>query len=122
MKKAALILILFFSILALPSLVLADCNGDPKMTPTELGCLPNQPVEFSGKIYALGLGLIGGVGLISIIYGGYLIISSKGDPQALNRGKSYIFYAILGIIMAVSGFALYRITAVDILKIPGFSG
>lgn len=88
--------------------------------PTELGCLPEDPVKFSADVYNWGLGLVGGVGLIAIIYGGYLIIVSKGDPLTLNKGKAYILYAILGIVMAVSGFALYQIAAVDILKIPGF--
>ena len=90
-------------------------------TATEIGCLPQDPIKFSSEVYGIGLGLIGGVALIAIMYGGYLILISKRDPNLLNKGKSYILYAILGIILAVGGFALYRLTVVDILKIPGFN-
>lgn len=114
--KAALLMLLITAML--PVSVRAACN--PPYVQTELGCLPDNPVDFSGKIYSIGLGLVGGVGLIALLYGGYLIIVSKGDPVTLNKGKSYIFYALLGIVMAVSGFALYHIAAVDILQIPGF--
>ena len=95
-------------------------NCPPGQTATELGCISQDPVKFSGEIYGIGLGIIGGIALIAIMYGGYLIITSKGNPSLLNTGKSYILYAILGIILAFAGFALYRIAAVDILKIPGF--
>ena len=96
-------------------------NCLPGYSQTELGCLPQDPVKFSSDIYGIGLGLIGGVALIAIMYGGYLILISKGDASLLNKGKSYILYAILGVLLAVGGFALYQITTTDILKIPGFN-
>jgi len=90
-------------------------------TPTELGCIPNDPVGFVAKFYGIGLGLIGGVAVLFIIYGGYIILSSRGDPQNLNKGKSYITYAIIGLLLAIFGFVFVQIIAVDVLKIPGFS-
>lgn len=93
----------------------------PGYIQTELGCLAQDPVKFSGDIYGIGLGLIGGVALIAIIYGGYLILISKGDVNLLNKGKSHILYAILGVLLAVGGYVLYQTTTIDILKIPGFN-
>ena len=97
----------------------AQCNlGE---TETELGCVPNNPIGATKQLYGVGLGLVGGVGLLFIIYGAYLVLSSQGDPTQLQKGKSYIIYSIIGIILAVAGFALYQIISVDVLKLPGFS-
>ena len=89
-------------------------------TPTDLGCIPNDPVGFVAKFYGIGLGLIGGIAVLFIIYGGYIILSSQGNPQELNRGKSYIMYAIIGLLLAVFGFVFIQIIAVNVLHIPGF--
>ncbi len=90
-------------------------------TPTELGCIPNDPIGFVAKFYGIGLGLIGGVAVLFIIYGGYIILSSQGNPGNLNKGKSYIMYAIIGLLLAIFGYVFVQIIAVNVLKIPGFS-
>lgn len=87
---------------------------------TDLGCIPRDPASFASSLYGVGLWLIGGVAMLSIIYGAYLVLSSKGDPIQLQKGKSYIVYAIIGLLLALGGYAFYRIIATDILKIPGF--
>lgn len=88
---------------------------------TDLGEVSTQsPFEFVSNIYGMGLGLIGGIALLAIIYGGYLILSSQGEPRKIQDGKQYIFYAIVGMFMAFAGFAIYGIIGGDVLKIPGF--
>lgn len=92
----------------------------PSETPTELECIPNDPIGFAAKFYGIGLGLIGGVSVLFIIYGGYIILSSQGNPANLNKGKSYITYALIGLLLAIFGFVFIQVVAVDVLKIPGF--
>lgn len=87
---------------------------------TDLGCIPNDPFQFVSKFYGIGLGLIGGVAVLFIIYGGYIILTSQGEQAQLNRGKSYIYYAIAGLLLAVFGFVFIQVIAVNILHIPGF--
>lgn len=99
-------------------IVYAACSAD--QLDTELGCIPQDPSLFASKLYGIGLGLIGGVALIFIIYGGYLIMTSQGDPIKLEKGKSYVVSAIIGLILAISGFGLYRVITSDIIRIPGF--
>jgi hypothetical protein len=89
-------------------------------TETELGCLPNDPIQFIAKFYSIGLGIIGGVGVLFIIYGGYLIMTAAGNPMRLREGQGYVKYAIIGILLAVFGYVLVQVITVDILKIPGF--
>ncbi len=96
-----------------------DC--DPiKEIATEVLCIPNEPGGFVSSVYSYGLMLIGGVALIFIVYGGYLIMSSQGEPEKIKLGKSYIISSIAGLLLALGGFVFYQTIAQNILKIPGF--
>lgn len=86
---------------------------------TELGCISQDPISFIKDFYGIGLGIIGGIALLSIIYGGYIILASQGNPTQLSKGKSYIFYAIVGLLLAIFGFVFVEVLAGDILHIPG---
>lgn len=88
---------------------------------TDFGCLPNNPVGFVAQFYGWGLGLIGMVGLLFLIVGGYFILTSRGNPEALQKGRSYIIYAIIGLLLAIFGFVFISVIAGNVLKIPGFS-
>ena len=93
----------------------------PSEIVTDFGCLPDSPAGFVSKFYAWGLGLIGLVGLLFLIIGGYHILISRGDPTQLQTGKSYITYAIIGILLAIFGFVFIEVIAKNILHIPGFT-
>lgn len=88
---------------------------------TDFGCLPNDPIGFVQEFYPIGLSLVGGIALIALIAGGYTIMASHGEPQKVNIGKSYIFYAISGLLLAIFGYVFIEVVLSDILKIPGFS-
>lgn len=88
---------------------------------TDLGIIPCSPTGFATSLYGIGLSFIGIVALLFIIYGGFLILTSQGSEEQLRRGKSYITYSIIGVVLAVGGYALYQILAIDVIKIPGFS-
>lgn len=96
-------------------------NCGPTEINTELGCFPNDPVGFVQKFYPLGLGLVGGIALLTLILGGYVILTSKGDPQRVNIGKSYLYYSIAGLLLAIFGYVFIQTVIVDILKVPGFA-
>lgn len=87
---------------------------------TDLGCLPSDPVGFIQRFYGIGLSLIGMVALLFLIYGGYHVMTSGGNPDQLQKGKEYIYYAIAGILLAVFGFVFVEFVAGGILRIPGF--
>ena len=88
---------------------------------TDFGCLPNNPIGFVAGFYQIGLPIVGGVALVAMIIGGYTIMTSQGDQQRVKAGKSWIFYAIGGLLLAIFGYVFIQTVAVDILKIPGFS-
>ena len=83
-------------------------------------CIPTDAPGFASKIYQLGLALIGFVAVIFLIFGGYNIMMSRGNVEQLERGKSYVFYAIAGVLLAIFGFVFIEIITGDILRLPGF--
>lgn len=87
---------------------------------TDFGCLPNNPVSFMSRMYGIGLGLLALIVIVYIIWGGYYIMTSRGNPEQLQKGRSYIFNAILGLLLGIFGFVFIQVVTSDILKIPGF--
>lgn len=82
---------------------------------------PNIPVEtFVGKLFGCGVSLIGGVAVLFIIYGGFVLATSSGDPNKVRLGKEYITYAIVGLVLAILTMVLLEVIGADILQIPGF--
>lgn len=88
---------------------------------TDLGEIPCNPTGFASSLYGIGLSFIGVVALLFIVYGGFLILTSQGNEDQLRRGRAYITYSIIGVVLAIGGYALYQILAIDVIKIPGFS-
>ena len=88
---------------------------------SDLGCIPQDPIGFVSTFYGWGLGFLGFVAIIFMIIGGYYIMASHGNQEMLQKGKSFIFYSIAGIILAIFGFIFIEIVTGEILQIPGFS-
>lgn len=87
---------------------------------TDFGCIPNDPIGFVEKFYGIGLSIIGMVSILYLILGGYYILTSQGAPEKLQKGREYILYSILGLLLAVFGFLFVQIIT-GVLQIPGFS-
>ena len=95
------------------------CNLTTEIS-TDLGCFPNDPVGFVQRFYGIGLGFVGAISLMMLIYGGYSFISSRGNPSQVAIAKSYMFYAITGLLLAIFGYVFIEVIVVDIFKVPGF--
>jgi len=87
---------------------------------TDFGCFPNDPIGFVQKFYGIGLGFVAALALMTLILGGYVIMTSRGDPGRVNIGKSYLYYSIAGLVLAIFGYVFIQVIVVDILRVPGF--
>ncbi len=87
---------------------------------TDFGCVPNDPIGFVERFYGIGLSVIGMVAVLFLIIGGYHILTSQGSPEKLQKGREYILYSILGLLLGVFGFVFVQIIT-GVLHIPGFS-
>lgn len=76
---------------------------------------------FATKFFGCGVGLIGGVALLFIIYGGFLLALSGGDPSRIRAGREYIMYSIIGMLLAIFALVILNVIGVNILHIPGFN-
>lgn len=66
------------------------------------------------------LSLAGGIAFLYLLYGSFLIVTSHGDPEQLNRGKRTLIGSIVGVVFAMSAVFLINLIANGILRIPGF--
>jgi hypothetical protein len=51
-------------------------------------------------------GIVGALALLFVVIGGFRYIISAGDPQAAAAGRKTILYAVIGLIVALSGEAI----------------
>lgn len=96
------------------------CSGGDKID-TAIGCIPlfsnNSLVEFVGFLLRWGGGIAGGIGMILIIYSGYMIMTSAGDPKKVQAGKELLGSSIAGITMIIFAVFILRLIGSDTLKI-----
>lgn len=86
-----------------------------------VGVEPPLPFhELISKLFGCGVSLVGGVAILFIIYGGFLLLTSKGDPSRIRMGKEYVTYAIVGLLLAIFSFVLVEVIGVTIFQLPGF--
>lgn len=85
-----------------------------------LSCLP---VLLNNVITAL-VTIAGIVAIFFIIYSGFKLITSGGDPKQVETAKNSLVYAILGLFVVFLSFAIINIishaTNVNCIKTIGF--
>lgn len=86
---------------------------------TEVGCLSTKPAEFVGPILNIIFSVSGGLAFLAFIGGSAMILTSSGDPEKLNNGKSIVVSSIFGLLLIIFSVFLLRFVGIDILRIPG---
>lgn len=67
---------------------------------------PRDPREVVSVIIRGGLGIIGTLFVAYIIYAGFIILTSSGDSTKVDKGKSTIRTAILGLLIVLSAYSI----------------
>lgn len=88
---------------------------------TAIGCIHvlSSPEAFAGDLLKWGVGVGGGIAFLLIIYAGFMIMSSSGNPDRLKAGQELMTSAISGIVLLVLSVFILNSIGVKILKIPG---
>ncbi|HJX59320.1 hypothetical protein A2V61_01805 [Candidatus Woesebacteria bacterium RBG_19FT_COMBO_47_8] len=98
----------------------AGCS-DGESINTAIGCIPvGNTNAFIGFILRWAIGVGGGIAFLLILYAGFMIMTSSGNPDRLKAGQELMTSAIAGIIMLIFSVFVLRVIGVDILKLPGF--
>lgn len=96
------------------------CGGPPNID-TAFGCINVSGSDFATTLLGFGVGIAGGIAMLLIIFGGFQILTSAGNPERLNEGKELVSSAITGLLMIVFSVFLLRVIGIHILGIPQFN-
>ena len=114
---------LFLSSSARALAVSVDCtafNGTKGIN-TALGCISYDATSggFVNSLLTIIIGLGGGVALLLILYGVFIVTTSAGIPDKLNSGKEIISSAVAGLVFIILAIFLMNLIGVKILALPG---
>lgn len=85
---------------------------------TAVGDIQTNPFDFLKRLMGIILSLSGGIALILIIFSGYQILMSEGNPEKLQGAKDTITSAIIGLVFMIFSMVILQLIGVDILHIP----
>lgn len=121
--RLTLYVVLFGFVLLLPNSTHAACPagyveaagpvqpGQSSCVPAADGGLPN-PLSASdlptiiGIVLRSAFGLLGSLALAMFIYGGFLWLTSGGSPERIEKGKNTMIWAVLGVAVAFTAYAV----------------
>lgn len=88
---------------------------------TGLGfAISTDPTAFIRDIFGFLLSISGGILLTLIIWSGYQMMTSQGNPEKIQEARERITSAIIGFVFLVFSLVILEIIGVDILRIPDF--
>ncbi len=65
-----------------------------------------KPVDFVKIIIDTLLFIVGVIAVVMIIVGGIIYATSAGDSGRVTQGKNTVFYAVIGLVVAMLAFAI----------------
>ncbi len=89
---------------------------------TAIGCIPILTTKeaFLSFILKWAVGIGGGIAFLLIIYAGFMIMTSAGNPERLKAGQELLTSAISGLILLIFSVVILKIIGVDILGLCKF--
>lgn len=87
---------------------------------TALGCVKTDPQQFISEILRIAIGIGGGIAFLLILFGGFQVLTSAGNPEHLNAGKELVTSAIIGLLLIIFSLFLLRLIGYNIFGLPGF--
>jgi hypothetical protein len=95
---------------------LEGCGGEA--INTAIGCIPiGNTDEFTSFILRWAIGVGGGIAFLLIVFAGFQIMTSAGNPERLQAGRELLTSAIAGLILLIFSVFILRIIGVNILGI-----
>ena len=88
---------------------------------TGIGCIPTDPADLILRILEIAIGVAGGIALLSVVFGGFKVLTSSGNPDAISEGKGMITSAIAGLALILFSVAILNIIGFNVLGIPFFN-
>lgn len=96
-------------------------NGSCIKISTGLGDIGTTPTGLIQSLFRIVLSLSGGIALLLIIFSGYRLLASQGNPEAVKGAREQLTAAIVGLLFIILALVILQIIGVDVLHIPGFT-
>lgn len=88
---------------------------------TALGCLmAGDPKQLVSQLWGWGISVGGLIAFVLIVFSGFQIVTSAGDPKRFKAAQELLTSAIGGLILIVLSVVLLNFIGVTVLKLPGF--
>lgn len=71
--------------------------------PISVGANPSQII---GMIIKAFLGVVGGVALVMMVFGGFKWLTSAGNPEKVKSGTGTMLWAIIGLILVLASYLM----------------
>ena len=106
MKKMKNVFYTFMSMaIMFPTLALAFDYGEDK-TKSGTGMSTKDIPEVIADIIKVVMGILGAVAVLLIVVAGIMYMTSGGDEGRVEKAKNWIIYAIVGLVVAILGYAI----------------
>lgn len=100
----------------------AACTGEEIETAIGKICTSADGADsFFSSILKVAVGLGGGLALVLMLYGVFIVTTSAGIPDKLKEGSEIITSAIAGLIFILLSVFLLNLIGINILDLPGLS-
>lgn len=98
------------------------CTDDPNNPgiATAIGCIHTNPSALVKDILTFAIGISGGLAFLMMLLGVFGMLTSAGNPEALQAGRDKLTNATIGLLFVIFAVLLMQIIGVGILDIPGF--
>ncbi len=83
-------------------------------------CSVNEMFSVAGNAAKILLGMVGSVTLLIFIYGGFVWLTSGGNPDKIKKGKEILVQTTIGLLIVFGAYAgVYFLVRALGAKIPG---
>lgn len=87
---------------------------------TPLGKIKTDGAGILYTLFVLILSLSGGILVITIMYAGYQLMMSRGNPEQIQKARELLTSAIIGFLFILFSYVILGVLTDDILNLPGF--
>lgn len=88
---------------------------------TGIGCVYTNLSDFISKtLFGIGIGFAGIIAFFCILYAGYTLQTSAGNPEKIKKAQEMLTSCIIGLLLIIFSVFILRVIGVDILRVPGF--
>jgi len=66
----------------------------------------DTPNEVIANVIRVSLGVIGGLVLLMLVYGGFLMLTSVGNREKLTKAKDTLMWATIGLVVVFGSYGI----------------